>query len=323
MQKNQKATDPGDASMSSDPIPENQEHTEHGAPSSGIIPEDQTPTEQGNAPSSGTIPKESQGRKRTRGQRKPESPGQHITGDTSLSVLYEFDFHRHTDSEAPQTSLQLQPNMFLCHERVLHSVDSFIHGIFGSRKKSWSADTLGFVNGDGTRCPLTEIWRDISDQCHSVTVLVCSNLPDKAETSLDQLLQGLGDLFSQPHPALIAQFWRICLRLLSMDCHIPQAKPVDRLFALLLQSQTSTTNTSTNDNSPNPIQLLVDSLRRIDRSQLKDVLRIGYVKTILTLTQLIGDENVIALEMLTFYCRFFATRYLARQVRLLHHLAIQ
>lgn len=194
-------------------------------------------------------------------------------------------------------------------------MDSFIFGIFGARERGWSADTVGVLNKHGQRCPFTNRWRVLSDRCHSVAALVRSKLPDKAEITLDQLLVDLGELAFQQHPSFIATFWRICLRLQSIHCHIPKAKPLDRLFSVLLNSQQKTidTSNSNSDEKPNPIYLLIDSLRHINREELRHVLRIGYVKTIMTLTQLIGDENIMVLDMLSFYCRFFATRYLTRQ----------
>jgi len=69
----------------------------------------------------------------------------------------------------------------------------------------------------------------------------------------------------------------------------------------------------TQDESSSPVSLLVASLSQIEPEHQRGALRIGYLKAIKTLVDLIGDENVMVLSMISFYSKFFATRHLARQ----------
>src|SRR3569833_2145444 len=69
----------------------------------------------------------------------------------------------------------------------------------------------------------------------------------------------------------------------------------------------------TQDESSSPVSLLVASLSQIEPEHQRGALRIGYLKAIKTLVDLIGDENVMVLSMISFYSKFFDTRHLARQ----------
>jgi len=198
----------------------------------------------------------------------------------------------------------LSSNRYIPHEKVLASVDRFIHGIFGSRTEQWSANTTGFLDANGQQCPITQTWRTLPERCHSASILIRCQVNIKAETTLQRMFDELRAIGHLKHPGFIVYFWRLCLRLHGVDCHLPRIRPLDRLFALLLECWP--------DRSSH-VGLLVSSLRQVTRDELKHVLRIGYLKAIRTLTDLIGDENLIVLEMVSFYSRFFSAKFVLCQ----------
>jgi NAD-dependent oxidoreductase involved in siderophore biosynthesis len=213
----------------------------------------------------------------------------------------EFDLHWHMCLPVPD---QLKLSEFTHHEQLLHSVDSFIRGVFDPGNKGWSADVTDFLGHVGNGSPTSYYqWRSVSDRCHSVALLVRAGHQGKAQTTLERLFQELGVLVRHPHPAFIVTFWRVCLRLLGVDTHIPQANAVSRLLSLVKESQA--------DNKA--VSLLASSLSQIGQADLRHALRIGYLKAIKTMAELVGDENIMVLEMASYYCKFFDTHYLVRQ----------
>ncbi|KAK0613550.1 hypothetical protein B0T14DRAFT_591393 [Immersiella caudata] len=238
--------------------------------------------------------------KQTRAQRKPK-PSLQI--QRNVISPHEFDFNLHASAPPPSVS-SLSPNRYRPHEGVLVSVDRFIHGIFGSRKEKWSTNITGFLDSNGRQCPLTKIWRTLPERCYGASILIRCQMNIKAETNIQRMLDDLRKICHLEHPAFIVYFWRLCLRLHSIDSHLPFMKPLDRLFALLLECWPDRSN---------HIGLLISSLREVGNDELRHVLRIGYVKAIRTLTELIGDENIMVLEMVSFYYRFFSAKFILKQ----------
>lgn len=200
---------------------------------------------------------------------------------------------------------KLELNQFTHHEQLLHSVDSFVRGVFDPGNKGWSADITDFVGPEGgaASTSLYYQWRSASDRCHSVALLVHVGHQGKAQATLEQLFKELAVLIQHRHPALIATIWRVCLRLLGVDSHIPQANAVQRLVGLVQESQANSA----------ALRLLASSLGQMDQADLRHALHIGYLKAIKTMTELIGDENIMVLEMASHYCKFFDTHHLVRQ----------
>ncbi|KAH7120623.1 hypothetical protein EDB81DRAFT_861696 [Dactylonectria macrodidyma] len=228
---------------------------------------------------------------------KPKAPDLHA----NYQVLEdgEFDLHMHMCIELPDP---LPFKRFEHHESVLKSVDDFIYGVFDSRNKGWKADIAGFLDADNNRSAASYHWRALSDQCHGVALLIRANLHAKAEMTLDNLLRSLTTVGDYKHPAFMVEFWRLCIRVQGAGGHIPKAKAMERLFAVMKQQQ----------QEDNPVRRLVNSLSSVDGEDLRHVLRIGYVKAIRTMSVLIGDENVMVLDMLSFYCRFFSSRFVVK-----------
>ncbi len=172
-------------------------------------------------------------------------------------------------------------------------------------KNCWLADVTDFLApGRNNQGPtLYYQWRSVSDRCHSVALLVRAGQQGKAQTTLEQLFQDLGTLVQHCHPAFMVTFWRLCLRLQGIDNHIDKANAVERLLSLVTESQS--------DNKA--LCQLAASLSAMDKADIRDALRMGYLKAIKTLAELVGDENIMVLEMISYYCKFFDTHYLVRQ----------
>ncbi|KAH8679489.1 hypothetical protein BGZ61DRAFT_590960 [Ilyonectria robusta] len=235
---------------------------------------------------------------RTRARAVHKAPHQRV--QELVLAADEFDMHMHMTIEVPET---LQFKQFEHHEVVLKSVDDFIYGVFDSGKEGWSADVTSFIDPDRKRCSATYHWRVLSDRCHSVALLIRANLHSKAEMTLENLFQNLATVDNYRHPAFMVEFWRLCIRIQGIDCHIPRANAMSRLFRVIKITQ----------QVGSPVHRLISSLSSVDAKDLRNVLRIGYVKAIRTFSVLIGDENVMILDMLSFYCKFFTTAFLTRQ----------
>ncbi len=215
----------------------------------------------------------------------------------------DFDLHWHMGLSVPDPPPLLR---FVHHEHLLHAVDCFIRGMFDRGSKNcWLADITDFLApGRNSQGPtLYYQWRSVSDRCHSVALLVRAGQQGKAQMTLEQLFQDLGTLVQHCHPAFMVTFWRLCLRLQGIDNHIDQANAVERLLSLVMESQS--------DNKA--LCQLAASLSAMEKADVRDALRIGYLKAIKTMAELIGDENIMVLEMISYYCKFFDTHYLVRQ----------
>ncbi|KAG7294459.1 hypothetical protein NEMBOFW57_004532 [Staphylotrichum longicolle] len=246
--------------------------------------------------------KSSQVGKQTRNKSTPERSAEIVAGP--IIKVDDFDLHWHMFLSVPYP---LEVERFTHHEHLLHAVDCFIRGIFDTRNKGWSASTTSFLGpGGNDQSPLYYQWRSISDRCHSVALLVRAGQQGKAEATLEQLFQELGNLVEHRHPAFMVSFWRLCLRLLGVDTHIPQANAVRRLLSLVKACRPE------ND----PAALIAASLSAMVPGDLRNALRIGYLKAIRTMGELIGDENIMVLEMASYYCKFFDTPYLVREALL-------
>jgi hypothetical protein len=101
----------------------------------------------------------------------------------------DFDLHWHLCLPVPD---QLKLSEFTHHEQLLHSVDSFIRGVFDPGNKGWSADVTDFLGHVGNGSPTSYYqWRSASDRCHSVALLVRAGHQGKAQTTLERLFQSL------------------------------------------------------------------------------------------------------------------------------------
>jgi hypothetical protein len=238
----------------------------------------------------------------TRTNKNPEPVAERVSGP--IIAGDEFDLHWHMRLSVPDP---LDLERFIHHERLLHTVDCFICGVFDGGNKGWLASTIDFVSphrGEGPS--LYFQWRSVSDRCHSVALLIRAGQQGRAEATLEGLFQELGALTRHRHPAFIVTFWRLCLRLLGVDTHIPQANSFGRLLSLVKESWPETDS----------VFLLAKSLTEMDPSDIRNALRIGYLKSIRTMAQMIGDENLMVLEMVSYYCKFFETHYLVRDALL-------
>lgn len=224
--------------------------------------------------------------------------------------IRELDLHQHMNMEVPHP---LSPNRYSNHEVALASVDSFIYSVLDGRGGCWSADTSNFVmngtwlnNGESN-------WKVVCDRGHAVSSLIRVSANAKAESAFEQLLYELKTSVNYLHPAFITEFWRLCLQMLGADGHIQNANAMRRMLEAVRDVNCQ------NRSIQGSIFGLLSSLCNIyfeHRSDMVHVIRICFAKTITTMTELIGDENTMVLNMVTFYCKFFDAPFILRDVLL-------
>jgi hypothetical protein len=203
----------------------------------------------------------------------------------------EFDLRLHVHREIIR---DFTPDKYKVYERALVSVDRYLYSKLDQGKNGWSADVRGFCRPNGEVCDDTHSWRTMSDRCHTVALLIRAGLHGKAEQALDDVLLRLSRC-DYGHPSFILMFWRVCIRIEGIDCHIPRAEALERLFLTVRRALPE----------DHVSHALIKSLSTIDRCDLRSVVRICFVKAIRTLIALVGDENIMVLDTISFYCKFF------------------
>ncbi|KAI3394361.1 hypothetical protein diail_2872 [Diaporthe ilicicola] len=227
-----------------------------------------------------------------------ERPPLHVPED----ILSQLEF-RLRMWKKPVVPTPMNTDRFRHHERLIDSIDRFTYGIFSKGSKGWSHSISAFLTPTGIPSPSTHHWRILAGRFYSASCLVRADLHGKAEAAFEQMLNDFQAWCICPHPAFIVVFWRVCLGVLGINSHLPRSKPFRRFLKAIQVSQ----------DAGSPVITIVDSLDRLDPEDLRDALRVGYVKAIRTLTAVIGDENVMVLDMVSFFCRFFTTPYLLRE----------
>lgn len=126
----------------------------------------------------------------TRTNKNPQRSPERVTGPIIQGD--EFDLHWHMWLSVPDP---LYLERFVHHERLLHIVDCFICGVFDAGNKGWLASTVDFLSPNEDQGPsLYYQWCSVSDQCHSVALLVRAGQQGRVEATLEQLFEKLGSL---------------------------------------------------------------------------------------------------------------------------------
>lgn len=224
--------------------------------------------------------------------------------------IRELDLHLHMSMEIPRP---LAPNRYSNHEVALASVDTFIYSIFDNKGGGWSADISNFIAQGAWPDNGESRWKTVCDRGHAVSSLIRVSANSKAESAFEQLLYELETSVDYLHPAFISEIWRLCLQMLGADGHIQNANAMKRMLEAVRNVKCK------NKSIQGSIYRLFSSLCSIyseHRSDIVHAIRICFAKTITTMTELIGDENIMVLNMVTFYCKFFDAPFILRNVLL-------
>lgn len=207
---------------------------------------------------------------------------------------------------------------FRHNERLIYSIDSYIRSALDTRNsKGWKLTVTGFQ----CRSPLYS-------PSHTITLLRHPSLARKDGYEFDDesFELNLEHFRDSKDPAFLAVFWRICLRLHRAGSRRRAPKELEPFLEEVRDTQTSvpggTIKEENADDSndgvssgqaANALWDLADALLHVETVHVRETLRIGYIKAIDTFRELAGDENIVVLDMITFYCRYFETDVMTKQ----------
>lgn len=204
-------------------------------------------------------------------------------------------------------------NPYIHHENVLKCVDTIIYAFFAvKKKKAWSVAATGFIAPDHETYHDGYRWRALSEQSHGLSMLIRMRMHSKAASRLGYLLHDLASLSDYQQPTFLAEFWRLCIRVHGFDSHIPLEEAITKALSAVRMAQKP--YQEKNQYLESPVERLCECLEMIHRSDLRHALRLGFVKTMKTMSLLIGDENIIVLEMMIFYCKYFDAPHIAKDI---------
>lgn len=121
---------------------------------------------------------------------------------------------------------------------------------------------------------------------------------DEASVKLDKTIARIKEIFDQDDPSFLVKFWRISLRMRGIDGRTKNFKAFES--AVLGEF-----------GRENPLLDFIKSLQRVALIDLKNTLRVGFDKTLRTLTSLIGDENGMLLHMWSVFFKYWDAQYLS------------
>ncbi|KIW57810.1 hypothetical protein PV05_02368 [Exophiala xenobiotica] len=208
-------------------------------------------------------------------------------------------------SDAPLTP-SLSATRYEHQEKIIYSVDCYIKHLFDGKGGGRNSDATDFVKCE-VRDNTTDAWQQLSDQCFEASVLIKSRSFAKARTTLDRFFDKLDLEARNPNPLFMVKLWRICLQLRSNDSRVHQLKALGRFYATLGKAFSETYG------EKDPLRTLITSLKQLSQADLKDTLRIGYFKTIKTLSAMVGEEKAVVLNMWSHYFKYFDRQYLDRR----------
>jgi hypothetical protein len=199
---------------------------------------------------------------------------------------------------------------------MLHSIDCYVHYVFDSISGRWSPGLAEFWLPPEEQAALFRMsgqlatWQRLADQSYGVSVLLNAGLDREACKSLDLLLAGVKAAAQHQDPSFMVKFWRLCLQMCTIDKH-------SSLQAF--QKLCSELKTVYNDKFRvrNAVTTMVQALQQVQTEDIRHTLRIGFDKTLRTMTGLIGDENAMLLHMWSHYFKYWDEQYLCADALLL------
>jgi len=142
-------------------------------------------------------------------------------------------------------------------------------------------------------------WQTLSDQSYSVSSLLQSGVPDKAEWALDRLFHGLGQATTSLDPSFLVKFWRICLGIKGIEGRFHGRECLAGFYDCLSDA------IGEHYSPAHPLAALVSSLKKVPAEELMNTIRLGYWMTIRAFERIIGDENSMVLYMWAIYYRYW------------------
>lgn len=185
-------------------------------------------------------------------------------------------------------------------ERILSSLDCYIYKLFDAGGDGWTTDLLTFTQRQGSCENTIALWQELADQTYGASVLIRSGNMEQAETVLANFLDKLPQVARHDDPSIFVKFWRICLGLDGLDkCTGGIFNAKARLLRRLQEIF------SERDGGRHLLATMVTSLSEVPSADFRDTLRIGFDKTLRTITALVGDENAMILHMWSHFFKYW------------------
>ncbi|KFA71084.1 hypothetical protein S40288_05516 [Stachybotrys chartarum IBT 40288] len=212
-----------------------------------------------------------------------------------------------------QTSTRLNIGPFLVtvyvdQEKLFHSIDGFIKGLFAAGRKSWTAEGQRFTPPSDS-LDTTKSWQVLVDQVSSISLLVEQQLYHHVNYMLVEVLKRLKNIALKCDPNFLVNFWTICHVLTRIL--VGGRKSQNVWVGWFLQHLKEILAP---DFSKHPLMGIVGSLLRIwasSPSDLRPTLGLGHWKTIHTLSEMIGKNHEIILKMGAFCTKSWKSKFSA------------
>jgi len=181
-------------------------------------------------------------------------------------------------------------------ERLLDAIDDLVKGLFGSKKRGWTPNSIAFVSPAGV-ADNSKLWEDLSDGCSRIADLIRAERYDHVQSLLVRMFAGLQLATKSCDPNFLVHFWRTCLVLLTT--RIRARNPLSQFIFIRVFLQCLRTGFASSLRK-HPMVELVDALYCILAStphELRNVLGVGYSKAVDGLQQMVGPSHHIIFKM--------------------------
>ncbi|KAI1780234.1 hypothetical protein F4818DRAFT_169790 [Hypoxylon cercidicola] len=204
---------------------------------------------------------------------------------------------KHTSAIITKASIgPFLSTIYIHQERLFHSIDIVIKGLFATGRKSWIAGADNFKPPPNTPNH-ADAWQRLSDQTASIRILVEAELYNHVNFMLGQVLEGLRVTARFCDPSSMVHFWTICYVLGGIPLR-SKAKdtgnPWLRWFLWHLKQALSSAFTK------HSLLVILDSLLEVwaeSPRDLKTTLGLAHWKATHTLGSMIGYKHGIVLNM--------------------------
>ncbi|KAJ0124594.1 hypothetical protein J7T55_005933 [Diaporthe amygdali] len=240
-----------------------------------------------------------------REKENPKRPD--IAIQTIMVALEEFTLQSQATKQA---AIALSTSQMETQEKILLGLDRYIRAVFSPTNGAWGFNMLSFISPTGDATTLN-LWERLADQCTTIEDLMKNGLVGKAQYLMDDLLGSLPTGSRSTDPSMLLQLWQACLKLLSIE---KRRLLKDRALIKLLEAIKQNLTAAKEENGD--ILMVVEALVSVSCSRMKTTLRLATFKTVMTLQELIGDENIMVLGLWSLYCRTWKTSQRSRDALL-------
>lgn len=186
------------------------------------------------------------------------------------------------------------PDSFIRSEILLYHVDIFVLKLF--RSESWGYDSLNLIPPRDTQSFEKE-WKGISDKCWSVAGLFNKGAIEEAEGKLQSIILELEGAIQFEEPHLLVRIWRICRYLHGIRAYQGRSAPLQRLLG---QLETLSRN---QHGQTSPTCQIFQALSAMTSDDVLWALRIGQLRAIHNLQEIIGRDHPTVLCMWSYYAK--------------------